>query len=109
MDSGIGRECPVPTGTEFVSTNINGTEVDFYVDGQNTWYVEAQTCRHAWSGSTLTCSSMSSTTNNGWIALSPSYSTLSGGSVYDYRYYHVEYTEETYTTFMGTYTTNSDS
>ena len=108
--TGVGStfgNCGVPTGTEFLPTNINVIEADFYSFGTTTTI--AMSCRHAWNGSTDTCSSLVGGSNSGAFSLYPSTSTFTGGSVYDYRYVYWSTSYNGNAAILGLYITNTDS
>ncbi len=101
-------DCPLATGNELWAPYITAATVDGYTtttDTSVTW--EAKTCRLSYSGQTATCSTFNShsQSTSGANTLTPSVSTFTGGSSYDYRYYHVEM-DQTWQ-INGTYTTDS--
>lgn len=96
--------CAVPTGSEFLSADINGAELD--INSPTSTQTEVQTCGQAWNASTLTCSSYTSATASGVQHLYPAYTPFTGGTAYDYRYYHIE---SNGTNVLGVYTTTSDT
>lgn len=98
-------DCPVPTGTEFASSTINGTEVDFYTSGGST-QTEVKACRQTWNSNSINCSNYTTSTFSGASSLYPATAVFSGGGSDDYRYYHIETNG---TNVLGTYTTNSDT
>lgn len=99
-------DCGLPTGFEFNTATITSAEVDLYPGGSV--QMEAQTCRHTWSSSTLTCSSYYSVTSSSVTHLLPSVTPFTGGTPDDYRYYHTEIGSSG-ADVLGTYTNNSDS
>ena len=96
--------CAVPTGTEFLPTNISVAQVDIY--SSSSTQTSVQTCRQAWNSSTLTCSSYTSATASGVQHIFASPTPFTAMSNYDYRYYHIE---SNGTKLLGVYTSNTDT
>ena len=96
--------CNVPSGTEFPTSTIVAANVDYFTAGATAKLTSVQTCRQEWTSSTLTCSAVVSATTQGLHELSPSTTTFSSGSEYDFRFYHIETNGAT---MVGTLTANT--